>query len=253
MSLLRVDDLTVASSVETILADVSLDVDADETVLVAGPSGSGKTTLARAIGGHLAARSHLETSGTVETAGDVGVLAGDPKTHLVRRSVERDLAFGLENRGVPRTEMERRIDAWADRLDAGHLLDRRVDSLSRGETTVVALLGILVTEPDLIVLDEPLAPLDRENRRLVRRTLRTLSTEDVSLLLTEHDLRDVLTLADRAVLLENGRVTARGSPRSLAPRLRRAGLSIPFATAVALERGVPRSRIPLRTSRGETG
>lgn len=253
MSLLRVEDLTVASSAETILADVSIAVEADEAVLVAGPSGSGKTTLARALGGHLAARSHLETDGTVETPGDVAVLAGDPKTHLIRRTVERDLAFGLENRGVPRPEMARRIERWTDRLDASHLLDRDVETLSRGEGTVVALLGALVTEPDLIVLDEPLAPLDRENRRLVLRALETLRSRGVSLVVAEHDLRDLLALADRVVLLADGRVRARGRPRAVAGRLRGAGVAIPFATAVALERGRERSAIPLRTPRGGSG
>jgi energy-coupling factor transporter ATP-binding protein EcfA2 len=248
MTILATDGLSVHTTDGTpILGPVSLSVDSAETVVVAGPSGSGKTTLTKAIGGLLANRANLETAGTVSRPDDVGYLFQNPATQLVRRTVEHDVAFGLENQGVPRDEIARRIDTWADRLDATHFLDREVDRLSRGETAIVALLGSLVTEPDLVVLDEPLAPLDHRNRRLVLDAIETLQGRGTTLLVTEHDLRDVLAIADRVVVLDDGEAVARGAPTPHLDRLRRLGVTLPFATRVALERGENPATVPLGT------
>lgn len=252
MTLLATDGLAVHTTGGTpILGPVSLSVDSGDTVVVAGPSGSGKTTLTKAIGGLLADRSNLDTTGTVSRPDDVGYLFQNPATQLVRRTVEHDVAFGLENQGVPRDEITRRIDTWADRLDATQFLDREVDRLSRGETAIVALLGSLVTEPDLVVLDEPLAPLDHRNRRLVLDAIETLQERGTTLLVTEHDLRDVLAIADRVVVLDEGEVVARGPPRVHLDHLRERGVTLPFATRVALERGRNSATTPLATETEE--
>ena len=246
MTMLATEDLSVQTTDGTpILGPVSLTVDSAETVVVAGPSGSGKTTLTKAIGGLLENRSNLETAGTVSRPDDVGYLFQNPATQLVRRTVEHDVAFGLENTGVARDEIERRIDTWADRLDATQFLDRQIDRLSRGETAVVALLGSLVTEPDLVVLDEPLAPLDHRNRRLVLDAIETVQERGTSLLVTEHDLRDVLAIADRVVVLDDGEAVARGAPPDHLDRLSRLGITLPFATRVGLERGQEPATVPL--------
>ncbi|UWG46820.1 Energy-coupling factor transporter ATP-binding protein EcfA2 [Halanaeroarchaeum sp. HSR-CO] len=248
MSLLATDALSVRTTTGAVLLDgVDLSVERDEMVVVAGRSGSGKTTLTKAIGGLLDSRPNIETAGTVSGPENVGFLFQNPRTQLVRRSVRHDVAFDLENQGVPRDEMERRIEQWAERLDATPFLDREVDALSRGETAVVALLGALVTEPDLVVLDEPLAPLDDRNRRLVLDAIETLRDHGSTLLVTEHDLRDVLPLADRVLVLEEGRVTSGGSPSTQLARLADLGITLPFATRVGLERGQSPERLPLST------
>ncbi|AKH96821.1 energy-coupling factor ABC transporter ATP-binding protein [Halanaeroarchaeum sulfurireducens] len=248
MTVLAATDLTVRTTDGVVLLDeVSLSIERGETVLVAGQSGSAKTMLTKAIGGLLASRSNLETSGSVTRPEDVGYLFQNPTTQLVRRTVRHDVAFALENQGVPRAAMERRIEQWADRLDAERFLDRNVDELSRGETAIVALLGSLVTEPDLVVLDEPLAPLDYPNRRLVLDAIETLQGLGSTLLITEHDVRDLLASTDRIVVLDDGRVADRGTPAETIDRLRRIGVNLPFATEVALERGLPTSSVPLTT------
>ncbi|MFW6265338.1 MAG: energy-coupling factor ABC transporter ATP-binding protein [Halanaeroarchaeum sp.] len=248
MSLLAIEALSVRTTAGAVLLDgVDLAVERDELVVVAGRSGSGKTTLTKAIGGLLASRPNIETSGTVRAPENVGFLFQNPRTQLVRRSVRHDVAFALENQGVPRPEMERRIEDWADRLDATHFLDHEADELSRGETAVVALLGALVTEPDLVVLDEPLAPLDYRNRGLVLDAIETLREDGSTLLVTEHDLRDVLPLADRVLVLDDGRVTSGGSPRRQLAHLADLGITLPFATRVGLERGEPADALPLST------
>jgi energy-coupling factor transporter ATP-binding protein EcfA2 len=245
MTVASVEGLTVhGPDAEPLVVDVSLAVEDGEMVLLAGPSGSGKSIFGTALGGLLGDRPSLTVSGSIERNGEIGMLFQDPYTQLVREDVLADVAFGLENHGVDPATIHERIDSWADRLDATHLLDREVASLSRGETTLVALLGTLVLDPDLIVLDEPLAPLDAGHRRLVIDALDELR-EHASLLVAEHDVTDLLERADRVALLEDGRIQDRGRPREVVASLRAAGVRLPFATAVALERGVPTDRIPL--------
>lgn len=245
MSLLDVEALAVHSRDETTLLDaVSLSIEPEATVLLAGPSGSGKTLLGKAVAGLLSQVSTVSVHGTVHREGTVGMLFQDPQTQLVRKRVRSDVAFGLENRGVPPASIHDRIERWADRLDATHLLDRQVSELSRGETTLVALLGTLVTEPDLVVLDEPLAALDARNRQLVLDAIEELHGE-TALLVAEHDTTALLEIADRAVLLENGAIQEAGAPRTVVNSMWEAGVGIPFGTAVALSRGESTGSVPL--------
>ncbi|MFB6133955.1 MAG: energy-coupling factor ABC transporter ATP-binding protein [Halanaeroarchaeum sp.] len=231
---------------ETLLESVSLAVKRSETLLLAGPSGSGKSLLLRALGGLLAGRPNLARTGSITVSGETGHLFQRPRTQLVRRTVRQDVAFGLENRGVAPDEIERRIDEWATRLSATSLLDREIDRLSRGETAIVALLGSLVTDPAVVLMDEPLAPLDHPNRSLVLDAIETLREDDTALIVAERDVRDLLALADRAALLEDGAVTAQGAIRALVPEMERAGVALPFATRVALEGGA--AEMPLEPS-----
>lgn len=251
MTVLAATDLSVSTAGgETLLSDVSLAVDAGETVVVAGPSGSGKTMLTKALAGLLEGRPNLAAAGAIDRPADVGVLFQNPHTQLVRRTVEHDVAFGLENQGLPRQEMVERIHEWADRLAATRFLDRDVEALSRGETAVVALLGALVTEPPLVVLDEPLAPLDHANRSLVLDTIDVLRERGTALVVTEHDVRDLLDRADAVLALDDGTVVDRGAPRDVLATLRAGGVTIPFATEVALDRGETGAAIPLSTGGG---
>mgnify|MGYP000285279343 CR=1 FL=1 len=245
MSLLAAQDLTVSGPAgERLLGDLSLSIGAEETVLLAGGSGSGKSLLGLALGGLLDNRPSLSTAGTVSRSGSVGLLFQDPRTQIVRERVRSDVAFGLENRGVPPAEIHERIDAWARRLAATHLLDRPVKALSRGERTLVALLGVLVTEPDVIVLDEPLAALDATNRSVVLDTIDELRG-DHTLLVTEQHVSPLLTRIDRVLVLEDGEIAGAGTPREVLPILERTGVRLPFGTRVALERGAPLEDVPL--------
>lgn len=230
---------------DRLLADVDLELSRGETVLVAGPSGSGKTLLGKALGGLLGHRTDLVVTGDVRRRGRVGFLFQNPQAQLVRRGVEQDLAFGLENLGVEPATIREEIATWAARFDANHLLDRDVEGLSHGETTLVALLGTVVTEPDVVVLDEPLAPLDERNRRRFLSVLEELQAGETTLVVAEHDARDLLERVDRVLLLEAGRIKGRGPPRAMASGLRSTGVRLPFETEVALERGVADEALPL--------
>lgn len=238
MSVLVADSLGIRASDGTdILTDVSLRVDRGETVLLCGSPGSGKTLLAKALAGLLEGRENLETRGSVRGRGSVGFVFQNPSTQLVRRVVRHDVAFGLENRGVSPARIEARIDGWAERLDAAALLDRRVDELSTGEVTKVALLGILVTEPDVVILDEPLASLDDRNSRRVLEAIDRLRATDTTVLVIEHDIRDLFGRVDRIALVRDGSVESAGTDRDSLSTLYDAGLKLPVDVEIALELG----------------
>lgn len=246
MTILAADSLSVEAADGTaLLTDITLRIAPDETIVLCGPPGSGKTVLVKALRGLLDDRDDLSTSGTIRRSDEIGFVFQRPRVQLVRRQVYHDIAFGLENQGLPTEEIHARIEEYADRLDATHLLDRTVRNLSNGEATIVAILGILVTEPAGIILDEPLASLDGHNTTLVLDAIDRLRATDTAVIFAEHDLRDLLTRTDRVVLLDNGRLESAGPPPEVIRDLYTAGVKLPFTTELSLELSTEADNAPI--------
>ncbi|HTF07384.1 MAG TPA: ABC transporter ATP-binding protein [Asanoa sp.] len=199
---------------------VDLHIERGERVLLLGPSGAGKSTLLAALAGLLADDSG-EREGTAEVDGldtrkareRVGIVFQDPATQLVMSRVGDDVAFGLENRAVPRAEIWPRVRQALDAVGFGHPLDRPTHALSGGEQQRLALAGVLALRPDLLLLDEPTANLDPVGADLVRASLRTAVSRDTTVIMVEHRLEPVVPFVDRVVVLApGGGVVASGSP-----------------------------------------
>ncbi len=210
--------------------DAALDVPTGETVVLLGPNGAGKSTLVRALAGLLAvAEGRVVLDGDVleDTAAGVRVPPEQRPTGVVFQdgllfphlSLLDNVAFGLRSRGMSRQDAHRAATAWLDRVSLAGRAHERPDGLSGGEAQRVALARALVTEPRLLLLDEPFSALDAEARAALRRDLRHhLASYAGTRLLVTHDPVEALTLADRLVVLEAGRVTQAGTPEEISRR-----------------------------------
>ena len=200
--------------------DLDLTIARGERVLLLGPSGAGKSTLLAALAGLLPEDSG-EAEGVVEVDGldpgtarrRVGLLFQDPQTQLVMARSGDDVAFGLENRGVPVGEIWPRVAESLERVGFRYPLTRPTAALSGGEAQRLALAGVLALRPGLLLLDEPTANLDPSGGALVRDAIRRWHRPDRTLILVEHRVAEALPLVDRVVVLEpGGGVRADGPP-----------------------------------------
>lgn len=200
---------------------LTLDAAPGTTLAVVGPNGAGKTTLLRALLG-LTPRAHAELR-----LGDSEVTDLPPHRRGVawvpqdgalfpHLSALSNTAYGLRTHGVPRAEARREAQSWLDRLGVGHLAHRRPGQLSGGQAGRVALARALAARPRLLLLDEPLAALDQTTRAHVRHTLRRHLAEfgGVCLIVT-HDPVEAVSLADRVLVLDDGRVLQDEPPAEL--------------------------------------
>ena len=202
------------------LDGVDLEISSGLTLLT-GSSGSGKSTLLRVcngliphfhggvIGGsaRVLGREVVRTP-TRELAREVGFVFQDPELQAVYPSVERDAAFGLENLGVARGEMLRRVGDALEMCGIAHLRSRAVGTLSGGERQRLALAGVLAMRPRLLVLDEPLSQLDPEGAAALLAALHAAVQAGTTALVAEHRHHLVLGRADRCLRMAEGRVTA---------------------------------------------
>lgn len=236
-----------------ILSDINLEIHPGEYVLLCGASGSGKSTLCRTFNGliphfHggvlegrvLVAGKDTRTLAVNDLFAQVGMVFQNPEAQLFQRTVERELAFGLENLGLPRASIHARIAASAATVGITDLLPRSPQQLSGGERQLVAIASILALQPQVLVLDEPFAHLDAPNVRRVQAALRTIHRQGMAIILTEHRLQHALSDADRLVVMQQGRIVLDGRPRAvLQADPRRFGMHIPPVVQVAHTLALP--------------
>ena len=210
--------------------EASFDVQAGETVAILGPNGSGKSTALGVIAGVLTpdAGSRIRSLRALVDRGvnvpphrrGVALLAQDALLfpHL---SVLENVAFGPRSAGASRAAARETSLRWLKRVDAASLADRLPATLSGGQAQRVAIARALATEPEVLLLDEPMSALDVRVASDLRRLLRTVLADRTTILVT-HDVIDALTLADRALVMNRGRIVEQGSPRDLIERPRTA-------------------------------
>jgi len=223
--------------------DVSLEIGEGEVVLLAGPSGCGKSTLLRCINGLIPHMYPGDYRGRVTVSGltvaetpmsalsqNVGLLFQNPENQIFMFSVERDVAFGLQNLSVPREEMRPRVDEAMRLLGISDLADRAPHELSDGQKQRTALAGVIAMRPKLIILDEPTSLLDPKTALEVVSLIERLNRElGVTFIVVEHRLELLIPIADRLVVMDGGSKVMDGNPRDVLadPSVEGHGVSVP--------------------------
>jgi energy-coupling factor transport system ATP-binding protein len=210
---------------EPALSDLSLQVRAGEVLLIAGPSGCGKSTLLRCLNGLIPTTYRGELQGTVQINGRdshtmtlaeisqiVGNVLQDPERQIVASHVLEEVAFGLENQGLPVHEVIGRSEQTLDELHMLHLARRETFTLSGGEKQKLAAAGVLALLPQVLLLDEPLANLDPASAAEALALFRRLADAGRAVVIVEHRVEEVLSIRlDRVLLMDAGRIIYDGS------------------------------------------
>lgn len=228
------------------ISDVSIKIEKGEFALITGPSGCGKTTLCRCFNGLIPHFYQGELKGEITVAGlnvlknpiyemakHVGLVFQNPENQLFALSVEKDVAFGLENLGVPREEIRKRVD-WALNLTGIYdLRERAPHELSGGQQQRVAIASILAMQPEVMVLDEPTSFLDPLSAKKIFEVIYELNKElGITVVLVEHRLDLTARYADHIIVMDDGKVVLDGEPREIlsSEEARLIGIGIPKAT-----------------------
>jgi energy-coupling factor transporter ATP-binding protein EcfA2 len=212
------------------LQNVNLKVNEGEFVAVIGPNGAGKSTLCYTLAGFVPHFFKGEITGTVEVAGqessksnlhewvlNVGLAFQNPFNQIsgAKYTVFEEIAFGLENTGVPRDEMKERVEEAMQLTGIRDLADRSPYSLSGGQQQRVALTSILVMQPKVLVLDEPTSQMDPIGTREVFGVIRTMAEKGMTVILAEHKVEWIANFADRVVALYEGQILLEGRPQEV--------------------------------------
>jgi energy-coupling factor transporter ATP-binding protein EcfA2 len=214
---------------EPSIENISLEMASGELLLLAGASGSGKTTLIRCINGLIPRSYKGEIQGQILINGQdisqlslarisqmAGTVLQDPERQILGTRVRNEVAFGLENLGLPRDEIRQRMDEALEHLGILELRDRETFNLSGGEKQKVALAGVLAMRPNLLLLDEPLASLDPGSAQETLALVRQLADEGMTVLMVEHRVEDVLKIdPERILYLSDGQIRYFGKPEGL--------------------------------------
>jgi biotin transport system ATP-binding protein len=219
---------------EPAIDDVSLTIQDGSFVVLAGPNGSGKTTLVRHFNGlcepdvgTVSVNGQLVNENLVAARTAVAMTFQDPRDGFVAATVGADVAFGPENLGLARNEIDERVRDALAAVQMDGRGDERIDRLSGGEQARVAIAGALAMTPDHLVLDEPFAGLDQPARESVCSRLEALHATGMGVIVVTHDLRDLLALADRVLVMNGGRVALDTAPDTAREQLSAVGVRVP--------------------------
>ncbi len=233
--LLQVDSLHYTIGKCPILRGVNLTIQHGEIVVLAGRNGCGKSMLAQHLRGLIPikkGRGDIIINGTSMrnhkgVHPDVGLVFQDPDIQIVGSSVKRDLSFGPENLQMDSSEINRRVQQIGEQLELTELFDRRPHTLSGGEKRRVAMAGVMIMEPQLLILDEPFVALDYPMIKEILTIILELQKRGVATLIITHDLEVCLAHADSLALMAKGEILSQAPPREHIDRIAEVGLHPP--------------------------
>ncbi|MBI2184546.1 MAG: ATP-binding cassette domain-containing protein [Thaumarchaeota archaeon] len=245
--------------------NVNLEIGEGEIVILAGPSGCGKSTVLKSLNGLIPHLYSGSREGTVivdghdvaetqvsEVAKKVGFVFQNPENQIFMFSVERDVAFALENLGFPRDEIRRRVDWALDLMGIQRLARQAPHELSDGQRQRVAIAGVLAMTPKVLILDEPTSLLDPLTARELVLLVKRLHDElGITVLVVEHRLDLLAGIASRIIVMDRGTVAMDGSPREVLARKEALtiGVGVPTVTrlyGLLTDHGLNLGQAPLR-------
>ena len=256
MSLIEFHNVSFAYGTEEggetvdVLENLNLNIEKGSFVAVLGHNGSGKSTIAKLTNGILFPQSGKVLVDGMETKPDdsiydirkkVGMVFQNPDNQIVASIVEEDVAFGVENLGIPPEECRRRVDDALKTVGMYELREKAPHKLSGGQKQRVAVAGIIAMRPQCIVLDEPTAMLDPSGRAEVMDTVKRLNREEgITIVLITHYM-DEAVQADRGIVMDSGEIKMDDTPKNVFARveeIKALGLDVPQATELIYESGL---------------
>ena len=227
--LIRTKDLIKTFGDKTVIDHLNLEVEEGKLLAYIGTNGAGKSITMKMLTGLL-----KPTSGEIELAADlkIGMVFQNPDNQFVGATVEDDVAFGLENKGIPLEEMQARVKEVLELVGMSAFADREPAHLSGGQKQRVAIAGAIAMRPNIIILDEATSMLDPEGRLELIQTIKEIRDQyNMTVVSITHDL-DEVALSDRVLVMKKGKVESSSTPRELFARgeeLLTLGLDIPFS------------------------
>ncbi|PVX23838.1 MAG: energy-coupling factor ABC transporter ATP-binding protein [Candidatus Bathyarchaeum sp.] len=268
MAVIETKDLTYTypGATKPSIKDVSIKIDKGDFVILTGPSGCGKTTLCRTFNGLVPHFYNGTLEGTITVAGlkvadhkihelarHVGLVFQNPENQLFALSVEKDVAFGLENSAMPRDEMRKRVDWALQMAGISELNERPPHELSGGQQQRVAIASVLSMQPDIMILDEPTSFLDPAGAEKIFEVINELNKKlGITIILVEHRLDLAAKYANKVIVMNKGSVALIGTPREIftSEEARLIGVGIPKATKLyqhLKKRGINLKTVPVTT------
>lgn len=228
MEILRIENLSFKYPAASgfALKNINLSVNSGDFVLLCGESGCGKTTLMRLMKpeiapfGEISGAVYYNGSPAAQTAPEIGYVMQSPENQIVTDTVWHELAFGLENVGVPTEVIRRRVGEMASYFGIHNWFRKRTDELSGGEKQLLNLASVMVMQPKILILDEPTGQLDPIAASGFISTVKKLNRETgLTVIIAEHRLEEALPIADRVIIMEDGRKLLEGPPNSICAEL----------------------------------
>ena len=233
---LEIEGLNLDINGQTILSDVSMALERGSFAAMCGRNGAGKSQLMRCIKGlRKTSGGRILLNGTEADEKArmkrIALVFQSAETQVVSQSVEKDIAFGPENMGLDKAEVERRVEAALTLMGLKEKARQRPQTLSGGELRKCAIAGIIAMEPEVILLDEPFANLDYPSTLAVIRALCTLHERGYTLLVVSHEAEKFIFHTDTLLIMDGGSVMEAGSSPELFPKLRDYDVYIPSGAA----------------------
>lgn len=232
--MIEADSLVYRYDSDRVLDDLSVSIPSGTFTAIAGPNGCGKTTLIHHFNGlltpdagNVSVDGHSPSEEPVAVRSRVGMVFQRPQDQFVAGTVGADVAFGPENLGLTRAQIDRRRTNALAAVDMDGRADERIDQLSGGEQARVAIAGALAMDPDYLILDEPFVGLDAPACQGLFDHLCELQARGTSIIVVTHDLATIWPALDRLIVMSNGRIVLDDRPDQIANRVDQYAVSTP--------------------------